>query len=419
MYEDDLLETIARAVSQHRDVKVWNLSISRVSDVCQDDCFSDFAMALDAIQKQYDVTFVVCAGNYIEPPLRGWPPANLGEADRVHPPADSVRAITVGSLAHSDHNATLVKRGQPSPFSRRGPGAAYLPKPEVCHYGGNCDQDGDCHQVGVLSLDAHGNIAEAIGTSFSTPLVSTILANIRAGVAEPISRNLAKALLIQSAALESDPVTAKDLPYRGFGVPGDISTILTCAPWQATLIFEPELWPQRKTFHKVDFPIPACFRRSDGKVNGEFLMTLVYDPPCDCLAGAEYCRVNIDASLGTYDRGKDGKPKHEKQIPLQPDDYAKMYEEHLVKHGFKWSPVKVFRRRIECVEGTRWRLQMNVLYRDEIPTMKGERAALVLTMFDWEKRRPVYDEVVRAMNGLGWITQDLKIHERVRARGYA
>jgi len=96
-----------------------------------------------------------------------------------------------------------------------------------------------------------------------------------------------------------------------------------------------------------------------------------------------------------------------------------MYEEHLVKHGFKWSPVKVFRRRIKCVEGTRWRLQMKVLYRDEIPTMKGARAALVLTMFDWEKRRPVYDDVVRAMNVMGWVTQDLKVHERVRTRGQA
>src|SRR6185503_10079573 len=133
----------------------------------------------------------ICSGNYVNAPLRPWPAPDLGQDDRVHPPADSIHGVTVGSLAHNHHATTCVKAGEPSPFSRRGPGAAYLPKPEVCHYGGNCDANGDCRQVGVLSLDGSGHIAEAIGTSFSTPLVATILANIRDGIAEPVSRNLA------------------------------------------------------------------------------------------------------------------------------------------------------------------------------------------------------------------------------------
>jgi serine protease AprX len=417
--EDDLLQIISRVVVKYPDVKVWNLSISRVSDICQDDAFSDFAMALDSLQKQHDVTFAICTGNYTTPPLRTWrPQKDLGEdADRVHPPADSIHAVTVGSVAHNDHATTCVRRGEPSPFSRRGPGAAYLPKPEVCHYGGNCDAAGNYQQVGVLSLDGRGNIAEAVGTSFSTPLIATVLANIRAGVVNPISRNLAKALLVHSAALESGPVTADKLPYYGFGIPGEVSDILTCAPWQATLIFEPELQPQRKVFSKLDFPIPECFRRPDNTVDGEFLMTLVYDPPCDPSAGAEYCRVNVEVSLGTYDPGKGGKPKHSRQIPPEPKDYTRLFEKHLVEHGFKWSPVKVFRERLEKAGGSRWRLMMKLLYRSETDLLRPQRVALVVTMFDPERRRPVYDDVARAMAVSGWVTQDLRIDERIRARG--
>ena len=75
----------------------------------------------------------------------------------------------------------------------------------------------------------------------------------------------------------------------------------------------------------------------------EFVMTLVYDPPLDPNANAEYCRVNLDVSLGTYNLGKDGKRRHEGRVPLEPVDAKEMLERHQLEHGFKWSPVKVYR----------------------------------------------------------------------------
>ena len=414
--EPELLDKIRRAVAKYSDVKTWNLSVSRVDMVCRDDAFSDFAMELDAIQHRHGVTFVSCAGNYTEPPLRGWPAEDIGEADRVSPPADSALCISVGSLAHIDRSDSRVRSEEPSPFSRRGPGAAFLPKPEVCHYGGNCSSSLDYHQVGVVSLDGSGHVAESIGTSFSTPLVASILANVRDGIAEPTSRNLAKALLVHSAAFRGGPVVADDLRYRGFGIPGDIDEILTCAPWQATLILEPEIPPNRRIFAREDFPIPACFRRADGRVEGEFLMTLVYDPPLDASAGAEYCQVNIDVSLGTYDPGSDGNPKHDGKIPLEPKDYSKLYEKHLVEQGFKWSPVKVYRKKMTAISGDRWRIKMQSTYRAEVNQADPQNAALVITLFDPERRKPVYNDVVTAMSRSGWITQDLQVDERIRAR---
>lgn len=416
VYEDELLRTIRRAVDEHPEVRVWNLSISRTSTVCRNDAFSDFAQTLDELQDAHGVTFVICAGNYQEPPFRGWPPEDLGEDDRVYPPADSILGVTVGSLAHRDHRQARVKQGEPSPFSRRGPGAAYIPKPDVCHYGGNCAADGDYRQVGVLSVDGKGNVSEGVGTSFATPIVSSLLANIQAGVAGPISRNLGKALLIHSAALASAPVQANELRYKGFGTPSEVADILTCAPWQATLIFEPELPPHRRIFAKPDFPIPACFRKADGRVEGEFVMTLVYDPLRDPAAGAEYCRTNIDVSLGTYDVGKDGRPVHAGKIPLMPEDYKELYEKHLVQHGFKWSPVKVYRHRLRATGGRRWRLWLRLLYRGARDVARPQKLALVITMFDPKRRKPVYDDVIRAIASSNWVTADLRVDERIRLR---
>jgi serine protease AprX len=175
--EDKLLSTLEQAVEQHPEVKVWNLSLG--TDRCiADRTFSDLGIALDRLQDEHGVTFIVAAGNYRQPPFRGWPPDDLGEADRVCAPADSVRSVVVGSVAHRDHSSSRVKAGHPSPFSRRGPGPLYLPKPELSHVGGNCKATGHASQIGVLSLDGRGNIAEDIGTSYAAPLVSTLIANV-------------------------------------------------------------------------------------------------------------------------------------------------------------------------------------------------------------------------------------------------
>lgn len=414
--EDELLQSIERALTTYPQVRVWNLSISDPSCVCQDGTFSDFAIALDRLQRQHSVTFAICAGNFSERPFRGWPPEDLGEDDRLFPPADSVMAVTVGALAHLDHAAAKVRAGQPAPFSRRGPGPSYIPKPEVVHVGGNCDADGDCRQIGILSIDGSQQLVEDVGTSFSTPLAAVQLAGLHSAVISGLSQNLAKALLIQAAALNSGPVDQESFRYSGFGVPGDPVSVLTCEPWRATLIFEPRVESQRRIFAKTDFPIPACFRRSNGSVEGEVLMTLVYDPPLDPAAGAEYCQANVDVSLGTYDPDTAGVPRHCGKIPLEKGNYSLLYEQHLVKHGFKWSPVKVYRKRLVRVRGDNWRLLLTLLHRDESVVSVPQNIALVVTLSDPKRTKPVYDDVVTAMNLAGWISQDLQIEERIRVQ---
>lgn len=412
--EYELVTILEDVVPRHPQVKIWNLSLS-ADEPCADQKFSDLGMKLDELQDRYGVTFVIAVGNYNQPPFRRWPPDDLGEADRIAPPADSVRAISVGSVAHLDKPSTRVRREQPSPFSRRGPGPVSLPKPEVVHYGGNCDASGRFIQTGVISTDGYSQLAEDIGTSYAAPMVATLLANVEGSLLTEASRNLTKALVVHSAVFGSEMVRAEDLKYRGFGVPGDLATVLTCSPWAATLIFETQLVPQIElSCHP--FPIPPCLRGATGAVRGEFMMTLVYEPPLDPAFGAEYCRSNVEVSLGTYDVGKSGKREHRGKVPPEPKNVSRMYERQLIEHGFKWSPVKVYRKKMQRIQGDEWRLKVSVHQRSGYASAEPQDFALVVTMRDPKQKAPVYDEVVQQMQQLGWVTQDLQVHERVRAR---
>lgn len=413
--EDELVAVLQEVVPRYSEVKVWNLSLG-TDEQCTDETFSDLAVVLDELQDRHGVIFVMAAGNYAQPPLRGWPPEDLGESDRICSPADSVRGIVVGSLAHRESPSSRVRMGCPSPFSRRGPGPLFLPKPDLSHYGGNCDHLGNCVQSGVLSTDGLGNLAEDIGTSFAAPVVTSLLANVQSSLRRPASRSLLKGLVVHSAAVGLERIDAQGLRYRGFGVPSDVEGVLSCDPWSITIIFETEIRP-RLDFVKDPFPIPECLRTPEGKVLGEIIMTLAYEPPLDPRAGVEYCRVNVEASLGTYDENKDGKRTHKRQVPPEPRDVRLLYERNLVEHGFKWSPIKVYKRRMKRpVMGRRWRLIASALYRSGFVSEEPQHFSLLVTLRDPEKRRPVYDETVRAMQLSGWSLQDLEVRARLRPR---
>lgn len=411
--EDDLISILEEVLPKLRQVRVINLSLSK-DEPCDPHAFSPIGIAFDRIQDEHDKIFVNASGNYTTLPLRGWPAEDLGENDRLSPPGDSCRALTVGATAHIDRPNSRVRAGEPAPYSRRGPAPSAIPKPEVSHLAGNCDRDGDYTQTGILSLDSRGCLAEDIGTSFSTPLVAGLVAHVDHALTGRPSRSLIKALIIQSAALGlRKPLKFDELRYRGFGIPSDPTSILTCSPSSATLIFEPEL-KTGLNFVKNDFPIPPCLRSGD-RVSGRITVTVVYDPELNASCGAEYCRTNVEVSLGTYDPDPEtGKPRHRRKIPPEPKDVADLYERAQIEHGFKWSPVKVYRRLLRHVKGQTWRMVVSVHHRE--PILAAQKAAVVVTIDDPTQRKPVYDEVVAIMSKLKWQTVDLAIRGQYRQR---
>lgn len=412
---DILLENIEKAVKQYPDVKVWNCSLGS-STPGNIEAFGQFAQDLDAISDKYSVLFVIAAGNYETAPLRSWPPTrDLAGLDRISQPAEALRALTVGSVAHKP---ALVQPSEPSPFSRRGPGAARTPKPDVSHNGGNCSDVGVFLGAGVRSVLPGGKIGESVGTSFSTPLVSTLAANVwqtldKRGLQSSPER--VKGLLIHAAALGSPTRKAEERNYYGFGVPDSVIDVLFCSPDTLTLIFEVELF-DGLIWERTPFPVPACLHPNGTHLRAEVFMTLVYSPPLDGRHGAEYVRANIDASFGSYDPDNDGELHHHGLIPLEAPKREDLYEKAMVEHGFKWSPVKVYHGRFARGKaGHNFRLKLELLRRaGEQPRPDPQRATVILSFRGIEAGQPVYTDGIRAMRKANWITQSIATEAMLR-----
>ncbi len=419
--EFDLLTAIDTAISEFPDVRVWNLSLG-LDDCCHEFEFSDLAAALDERSKQHNVLFVLAAGNYgswPEVPYRSWrPDGSIGEHDRICPPADSIRGITVGSLAHVHNNSSLVKTEEPSPFSRRGFGPAYSLKPELTHYGGNCDRLGNYHQSGVVSFNGNGQLAESIGTSFSTPLVSTIASNVWQELAvtpDAASPLLVKALLVHSAFISRLPLDAEEVKYFGLGCPKDANEIINCSQSSATIIIQTQVF-QSADFGKRPFPMPSCLSANGKTLQAEIFMTLLHDTPVDKNYGMEYCRSNLKASLGTtmIDQ-KTGEEEYRREVNPIPKVTTEGFKAELIKNGYKWSPLKLYYRRLMRGPAEKqWRLSYDLVHRKELLDQSQQDAVLLITIRDPLGKAKVYDELVQEMNRLGWGAQDLQIRSRQR-----
>lgn len=224
----------------------------------------------------------------------------MGERDRIIAPADSMRAVTVGSIALKDSHSSLVKKNEPSPFSRRGPGANFSIKPDLVDYGGNLSNCHTFYGLGVKGLNPVGEIVERVGTSYSNPRIVNKFASIVDDLVEP-DLLLAKAILIHSARLQSRDLFDRkheNLQYYGFGMPEtDPEDILLCSDDEITLVFKQKI-SQGTYLELIDFPYPRSLIK-EGKYYGEIGMTLAYTPILNEQFGNEYCQVNIDASFGT------------------------------------------------------------------------------------------------------------------------
>lgn len=402
--EEELVEILREVVPKYSGrVKVWNLSLNS-ENICQEQGFSDLAIALDEIQDENDVIFVISAGNYKGHPPRSWPISNVTNYDDViTSPADSVRAITVGSIAHLDSD--LSQLYCPSPFSRRGPGPNYITKPELVDFGGNITFS-PFQNNGVISFDENGQLVEDIGTSFSTPRVSALLSKIYHYLDYNPSRSLAKALLIHSAV---DKRTNKwpekeDRPYLGFGQPQDLQTVLECSKNSSTIIFEGTINPS--TYVEItDFPFPKVLTEN-GKCFGEIFVTLVYEPPLNSDYSFEYCRSNIEVSMGTT------KPNgYSGEVPLEKIGEL---EKELIENGMKWAPVKVYHRKISerGINEYPWKLKLTLSGRSE-EVLEPQDFTLIVTIKDPQNQKDVYHDVAQQLQQR-FIYNDLQVRNRVR-----
>ena len=399
----DVLLRLRDALAKAPEVKVWNLSLG--SEQISDDAFSLFAHQLDGLSDEFGVLFVVAAGNYVDEPRRQWP-ANAALKDRITSPSDAVRILTVGAITHATAADGLSKLGEPAPYSRRGPGPVFTPKPDIVHAGGGVHAPWAAGSASTNVLGTSDVAYGSFGTSYAAPLVSAMAAHVWQSLAG--SKNfvpaphMVKALLIHSARLASQDYDAMERRYLGAGVPVDAVSALYDSDDCFTLMFEALVIPGYK-WRKTPYPIPQSLIKN-GKLQAEVVITAAYSPPLDPNAGSEYVRANVSVSFGLLEGSK-----IKSKVPLDGEPGSGGYESVQIEHGGKWSPVKLHRKKFPIgTENGQWAVQLETLLRaNEPPPAEPIKVALIVSLRALDGDKNVHSDGVRALNASNWIKQTL------------
>jgi len=199
----DVLEVIRQTMDRYRFAsRVINLSFNAQGPN------PSLTRALDEIIFLNDYVFVVSAGNINPNTIASFLNSGVTYPEYINNqiiyfPADCRNVITVGS--HTEYSSDFVLRDYPSPFTRSGFSRSLI-KPDIMALGGNFERSMTANGItvfpkqglGVLSTShVDDGYVEQFGTSFSSPIVASIVASIIVKRLD-FSVFLIKALLISS-----------------------------------------------------------------------------------------------------------------------------------------------------------------------------------------------------------------------------
>jgi hypothetical protein len=273
---------------------------------------SAWAATIDALIRELDLVVVLPTGNsdpvwlaaeYGGDAIVGAYPGYLwNSSNRLLEPASALSAVVVGSIAHSNGLRPeddvmagvipLAAAGEPSPFTRCGPGVNRSIKPDFVDFGGTAVFDGPVQRIvhgggrdaaGILSANAKfldRLFACGAGTSFAAPLVAYKAGLIRDTYPEA-SANLTRALLAigadpPSPGLERLAGANADIVHGVFGYGLiDVERSLASDDNRVVLIAEDELELDR--FAVYEIPIIDAFRATPGERHVR--VALAFDPP--------------------------------------------------------------------------------------------------------------------------------------------
>ncbi len=439
IYEDDLVAEIRKAISSKSNIKLWNMSIGTDAEADVHN-FSDIAYALDALQDEFDMLIIKSAGNCSNFQLSK-------PNSRIARSADSVRSIVVGSIAHDKNTTDLAEIDHPSPFTRFGPGPAYIIKPDVVDYGGNVGlSNGNIVINGVKSFNTNNSITSNSGTSFSTPRVTALGASLVHNLNEDFNPLLIKALIIHSSKYPKavNLSVADKVKQMGFGQPSNIENILYNDPFEITLILQAT--NEKGSYIDVlDFPFPNVLIKNQ-HYYGEINITLVNSPLIDFSQGPEYCQSDIEVSFGTFEKivsrntskktiinpiGRDVDSKNLLSTSLYKKSKNEMYESHLINFEKKYHPVKKYILNLEellpsirnkyLVHPRKWYLKVRGYYRNNIIEKMNKAGkslkqdfCLVITIRDPDMKHPVYDTVTNLLEQNHFIHRNINLRSTLR-----
>jgi hypothetical protein len=370
-------------VNYYESIKVYNLSLGANTSIIDSE-FSDTAKLMDFLSKKYKVLFVVAAGN-IRSLLGSFPTDHFNSSlARICSPAESLLALTVGSIAkHADGNS-LSPVNCVSPFSRIGPGADSGIKPEVVAHGGNCINPYSMSpRVSTYGISKDGTrLAYDVGTSHSAPLISQYAQRLF-DLYPDCDPNLVKALLCHFTNERSihEEINEPCAKFIGFGEP-DIQMAIRAGENNAAFIYEGLL--DQENYQIISFHVPKTLAEGQGS-KLKIKITIVYDPPVSPDNQIEYSQSRISATLfKPNDQGM-------KAISVSPDD----------KYNLPWNPIIQFEKTFtrSYLVG-KWDLRLRLFTRGVINENYTQDFAIVIELIDENGLTKVYSDIMEEFSNL-------------------
>jgi hypothetical protein len=340
-----------------RHTRIFNHSVNAIG-YCRTRYMSAWAAEIDALCNAYDVLVVQSAGNLAITGAAPFPgvkdhlaagrdyPAYLFEpACRVANPAQSLQALTVGSVAYGAQESQAWKSfaqepGHPSAFSRSGFGIWNVIKPEVVERGGDAIRTGNapadvqiggripmaCPELVRSTMFPPGPAfdRDQAGTSFATPKVTRIAAQLQAILPEEPSL-LYRALIVQAAQwpawaeamlteLRQPDLQQRDPDRRtelltevsrlirclGYGIP-DETRATSNSDYRTTFITHGETHIGARECHIYQVPVPQELRGQADEFDIRIDVTLSY------VAQPRRTRRNLRRYLSTWVEWKSSK----------------------------------------------------------------------------------------------------------------
>lgn len=435
--EDKLVGYIKKAIANNPDVKIWNCSMGSKSEAPMSR-ISDFAKTLDKLQQDANVLICKSAGNKRE------------DYDRITNGADSLLSVVVGSTSIAVNQEGELEEGW-SPNSCVGLAAGSVIKPDLANLGG------DKRNL-IRVINENGWIIENGGTSFATPRITAMAANLAHQLGDQYSPLLIKALLAHFATYPKgmkDEELEEKIKKVGYGVPAPIYDILYNDENEITMIF-PYRLRKGVDCRAIQFIYPEGLIEN-GYYYGDITLTMVTSPILNVNQDGEYCQTNVEVALHTYDSATrvdlndpDTPRSYKNPIRLEgsknvlaESNYShsrnregvlELFECNRIDKKHKYSPIKKYHvdlaqmkpaPRNDLLSGTRqWALRLIPEFREETQSSHAAgdltfEAYLIMTIRDPKQKGVVYNQALEQLEAKNFVHHNLVIRQDVEVENEA
>lgn len=381
-----IIKQIKSIVLENLDIKVWNISLGSNQEI-NDNFISAEAAALDQIQFENDVIFVIAGTNKVS-----------AEIVKIGSPADSVNSMVVNAV---------TKKGLSTQYSRRGLVLSFFAKPDVSYYGGSEEQ-----YINVCEPLGEANVA---GTSYAAPWIARKLSYLINVLG--LNREVAKAMLIDAARGWSEKPSPETISLYGHGiVPIKINDIVQTPEDEIKFVVSDisEKWNTYNYF----FPVPM----KNDKYPYIARATMCYFPMCDRTQGVDYTNTELNlhfGRLGPSDKVKDIQGDKQNLDDVLDGEQFYLLEGDARKLFRKWDNVKYIAERAtkklvakKSYENKNWGMKVKTNNRLNPKDGVGVRFGVVVTLKEINGVNRI-DEFIKSCTLNGWLVNSIDIEHRI------